>query len=102
MEPVRPAMPAPPPAPSPPRPAHGPRCPAGPAEPLAGCAASPGSLEEGCGVPGCPSGRTRVETQVLRKKEETKKRNRRTCKQDCLRWILDEQQDPVFTAAGNF
>lgn len=43
-----------------------------------------------------------VETQVLRKKEEIKERHGRTCKQDCLCWILDEQQDPVFTAAGNF
>lgn len=43
-----------------------------------------------------------VQTQVLKKKEETKKKDGRTCKQDCLCWILDEQQDPVSTAVGNF
>lgn len=42
-----------------------------------------------------------VETQVLRKKEETKKINGNTYKQNSLCWILDEQQDPVFIAAGN-
>lgn len=42
-----------------------------------------------------------VETQVLRKKQKSKKRDERTCNQDCLYWILDEQQDPVSIVVGN-
>lgn len=42
-----------------------------------------------------------VETQVLRKKQKSKKRDERTCNQDCLCQILDEEQDPVSIAVGN-